>query len=339
VKISNNKSYINHGPEGVPERNVRSKWTQWLYFLFLLAIIGYIIYSVVRPYYVVEITGSIHVEQLTLSSPINATLTTVEFNSGDSIKSDDVLMTLTPTAVCNSEFERTKQEQDKLEKQRKLKYEQQINRAKRGRLQARLAALKDSQGSPIARALEVNAALFNEDDQKKIERERAELEIEIDYLARLIGLGQQQINAIANEPIVIEETNDCDIQQVTSAKPGQISYIFKDRGEYISRGDDLLNITPSDAMVAIVLDLDSELINSFFKSATTREYTVLLPDGSESLAKVANSRSGRFTDLSMAVQSQRSSQNSRVLLEPVNPNDSNRWIQYAGTAVTIIGDK
>lgn len=339
MKISNNKTYINKGPEGAPKRNVHAKWTQWLYFLFLVAVIVYIAYLVIRPYYVVEINGSIHVEQLTLSSPINATLTSLSTESGATINTEDSLITLTPTAVCNSDAERIKQEQDKLEKQQKVVYEQDINRAKRDRLQARLDALKTAEESPKARALELNASLFSTDESDKIEREKQELAIEIDYLTRLIALGTQQIKTIANEPVVVVDNTDCNLQIIKSPKAGQVSYIFKELGEYISRGDELINITPDNAAVAVILDLENDVVDSFLKNTSAKVFTVILPDGTESQAKVADAQSGRLMDLNSAIESSRSSQHSRVLLEPVDMNDSQRWISFAGTTVTIIGDK
>ena len=62
MNLYNRKSLITAAPEGKPVTSYKPNVTKWVYFMLVILLAAYLIYLLIKPYYLVEAQGLVDVE-------------------------------------------------------------------------------------------------------------------------------------------------------------------------------------------------------------------------------------------------------------------------------------
>lgn len=331
MNLYNRKSLITAAPEGKPVPSYKPNVTKWVYFMLVILLAAYLIYLLIKPYYLVEAQGLVDVEVRDVLAERDGMMLQVAVKDGQAFKKGDLLASFAAEKRCTAEPDPVLE---------KLSFDMQLVNNDIQALQrekAALAAITATTTDSMLRALEVNASLFRQQQQQqqKQQQELDKLNLDIKKeqarLAIMSGRHSSLVEAQRARPVA----EACLEKHIYAAEDGQVREIKVLSQDFTVKGRSILKYSPADAQVRVVFLADANLYRSF---AQQSQLTVSFPDGSKSLGRVeqiesvASQISGNLNDLLSKDKVQ-----LRMTLVPVNPADRTLWRMYERLPVSVRG--
>ena len=273
MKLHNRQGFINSAPEGQAKNTNKPRFTQWLYFILLAFMIGYIIYLIAKPYFVIATNGIVTVESKYVYADRAGLVKKVTATSEQLFKQGTPLITLSPEKQC------IEAPDSRLEK---LHYDIEVAKAKGVMLIKEKEYLKSILSNPVTiqRALEINSSLFIEQDTQKLNQEKQAkiLEYEIEQNVaqieamnnRLMNLKKERDDALPNP--------ECLDKAIYAPNDGQVLSVNVDNATYVKKGDTMITYREMEPLVNVVMLADIEKDTVDFRpnyDDTTTEPSVL----------------------------------------------------------------
>lgn len=326
MNLYNRKSLINAAPEGKPVTSYKPNVTKWVYFMLVILLAAYLIYLVIKPYYLVEAQGLVDVEVRDVLAERDGLMVQVAVKPGQAFKKGDLLASFAAEKRCEAEPDAVLE---------KLSFDMQVLNNDIKALQQEKAALAAIPSTPdsMLRALEVNASLFRQQQQQQHELDKLNIEIkkEQERLAIMFRRQSSLIDAKRAQPL----PEACLEKHIYAGEDGQVKEVRVLSQDFAVKGRPILKYSPADAQVRVVFLADANLYRSF---AQQSQLIVSFPDGIESLGRVeqiesvASQISGNLNDLLSKDKVQ-----LRMTVVPVDPADRNRWRIYERLPVSVRG--
>lgn len=330
MKLYNRKSIISAAPEGQPSPSRRSNITQWIYFILVTALVGYLLYLLLKPYYMIEANGLVDVEVKEVIAQRSGQLQEVYVDVNQPFSKGDLLARLAAEKHCLPE------QDTQLEK---LSYDMDVLHSDIKALQQELHYFSTLQTAPTSmqRALEVNASLFKEQQkeqqgvQQKIQKLTIELQQARAKLALMAARRDSLQLALQSKPVAAE----CLAQDVFAFEDGLATSIRLMPQTYAEKGQAIIKYLPTNAKVRVVFLANANLYRSFSQQL---HWVVTFPDGTESLGRIehiqslASQVSGNLNDLLGPDKV-----SLRIILMPVDPAHSALWRTYERLPVSVRG--
>lgn len=330
MNLYNRKSFISAAPEGRPPSSRNSSVTQWIYFLIVIVLFGYLLYLLFKPYYMIEANGLVDVEVKEVIAERSGVLDEIYVAINQPFSKGDLLARIAPEKHCLAE------DDTQLEK---LAYDMDVLNTDIRTLQQEQgyfsALLKPATG--MLRALEVNASLFKEQqkEQQSVQHTVNKLGLDIQRakakLAIMISRRDSLQLAQQSRPLV----PDCLMKDVLAFEDGLVTDIRVLAQAYAEKGRPILNYSPTDATVRVIFLASADLYESFSKQP---QLVVIFPDGIESLARIdriestATQNNGNLNDLLG-----RDKVSLKIVLVPADTADNGLWRAYERLPVSIRG--
>lgn len=330
MNLYNRKNLITAAPEGKPAPSHKSSITQWAYIIIVLLMTAYLLYLLVKPYYVIEVKGLVDVDSRDVVAERDSVLQQLAVSNGQAFKQGDLLATFAPEKRCVVEPDPALE---------KLSFDMQVLSNDIKALQqekAALAALPASSAG-IQRALEVNASLFRQQQQQQQlqQQELDKLNIKIRKEQQRLALMAKRHSGLLDAQNARPVAEACLAKAVYATEDGQVTDVRVLAQGFAAKGQPILKYRPDNAAVEVVFLADAVLYRSF---AQQSQLMVTFPDGTESLGQVAQIQSiaskvgGNLNDLLSRDQVQ-----LRMTLVPADPADSSLWLKYVRLPVTVRG--
>lgn len=330
MNLYNRKSLISAAPEGKPEPSFKASITQWLYFIIVILLVGYLLYLLIKPYYIVQAQGLVDIEVRDVLAERDGVLMQLNVQRGQSVKQGDLLATFVPQKRCEAERDSVLD---------KLAFDMQLlgNDIKALQQEKSVVAAIPSANVGMQRALEVNASLFKTQQKQQQDQQQAldKLNIEIKKEQQRLALMSARHDQLLAEKRAQTVSEACLATPVFAAEDGDITEIRVLQHAFAAKGMPILKYTPTDALARVVFLADADLYPSF---AQQTQLMVTFPDGVESLARVeriesvASKVSGNLNDLL--------SQDKvalRMILLPVDTSHNALWKKYDRLPVSVRG--
>ena len=330
MNLYNRKSLITAAPEGKPQSSYKSSFTQWVYFIIVILMVAYLIYLLVKPYYMVEAQGLVDVETRLVVAERDSVIQQLAVVNGQEFKQNELLVSLAAEKRCELVPDAGVE---------KLSFDMQVLNNEIKALQQEKASLAamPATASGMQRALELNASLFvqQQQQQQKQQQELDKLNIEIKKeQQRLVIMTNRRNNLIAaNNAKPIAEA--CIEKPILAVEDGLVTEVRLLSKDFAAKGQPILKYRPANAKARVVFLADATLYRSFSQQ---QQLVVKFPDGTESLGKVeqiesvASTISGNLNDL--LAQDKVS---LRMVLVPVNSADNSLWLTYERLPVSVRG--
>ncbi|WP_448556101.1 hypothetical protein [Thalassotalea montiporae] len=327
MKLYNRKSYISSAPEGQSKESTPSKVTQWVYFVILAFMACYLLYLLIKPYFIISANGIVNIERSSLMSSYTGRISKLHIKETDEITSGQLIATLAPEKACLAENNKdlTKLQDDIL-----------VLTTKREALIKERTYIKSiiSPSTAFYRALEINAELFREPNQNNILREKQwhSLGYEIEQLGQELNIMKQRLADLKQLDSQKPQDTNCMEKFIYAHEAALIAEIAFKESDYIKKGDILLNYKHTYPSVFITLFTSIELYQDIYNQP---KLTVTFPDKSESIAKVKHIDS----TLSLSPSEPTSSEDIKlkVILIPENNQDISLWVKHERMPVTVRG--
>ncbi|WP_189377861.1 hypothetical protein [Thalassotalea profundi] len=330
MKLHNRKGFINSAPEGEAKTTNKPRFTQWIYFIFLAFMIGYIIYLIAKPYFIITTNGIVDVENKYVYADRAGLVKTINTTPEQIIQQGSLLVTLSPEKQCLNTPD------TRLEK---LAYDIEVAKAKR------LALTKEKEylhstitpSETLQRALEINSSLFVQENAQKLNKEKQEklLEYEIETNSTQISAMNARLAKLTKENNETKPNAECLDKSIYAPSNGQVSKIHVDNATYVKRGDILMSYRELEPVVKVVMLADNELYQDLIKQPAL---TVTFPDQTESLAKIQHVEStASNTSLSVNEILSNETVSLRVILVPADNHSQALWKKYERMSVSIRG--
>jgi multidrug resistance efflux pump len=333
VNLYNRKSLITAAPEGKPVMSYKPNVTKWVYFILVILLAAYLIYLLIKPYYIVESQGLVDVEARDVLAERDGMMLQVAVKEGQAFKKGDLLASFAAEKRCAAEPDGVLE---------KLSFDMQVLDNDIKALQREKAALAAVNTEPSAtdgmlRALEVNASLFRQQkqlqqqQQQQLDKLNIEINKEQERLAIMSGRHRSLSEAKRAQPVA----EACLEKHIYAGEDGQVKEVRVLSQDFAVKGRAILKYSPADAKVRVVFLADANLYRSF---AQQSQLIVSFPDGAESLGRVeqiesvASQISGNLNDLLSKDKVQ-----LRMTLVPFNPADSSLWRKYERLPVSVRG--
>jgi len=268
----------------------------------------------------IEQVGIIDVHKFNLTTEVPGKISQVTAFKGQNVNVGDILLIIDPVENCAIK------EDTRIEK---LKFDIQKNQAELSKLrQVKVLLQKTLNEESLVRALEINRALLKE--IPKIKQDIYRINLDVELKEENIAIQVTRLNLLIEKQQQSEQDNRCEPYQLISPYPARVAKVDAVVHEYINAGKILISLIPEYAPVQVVFTLEFELFKSVSENG---QFTVVLPNGSESKAKVVdiNSTIGTQTKLTQVP----SSSAMQVIIEPVLAEDSDLWQQYDRMAVKV----
>ena len=231
-------NYLNASGTQTPGLGAAYKLTRFLYYLFLVCVVGYLVYYGYQRANYARFDGLIDIKTISVTAPVSGIVEDVYAVSASEIPSDEKLFTIsyvkTPTAATVNE---------------KLRVEKNLSSmaAKRTSLQKRikrkkleLSALEKSAMFEVRLNLEDKIS-FRTDDINLLKADLFNLnkaiEAEQVHLAQLGGIISQE----GEQPLI----------DVAASEGGIVKKVNVEKGQFVHAGSDLLTLIPSNATIWI----------------------------------------------------------------------------------------
>lgn len=332
MNLYNRKSLIAAAPEGKPAKSYKSSITQWLYFIIVILLVGYLLYLLVKPYFILEATGLVDIEVREVLAERDGVIQQVHVEMAQTFGKGDLLATFSPEKRCIAEPDSTIE---------KLSFDMQVLGNEIEALQREKADLSALYSEPVGmqRALEVNASLFKpqQKQQQDLQNEINKLNNDIKKEQQRLSLMTSRYNSLLAAKRLHPTAEACTEKPVFASEEGQITDIPVLSDGFAAKGLPILRYIPSNAQVSVVFLADSTMYRAFTEQP---ELMVVFPDGIESLGRVtriesvASNVSGNFNDL-LAQQNV----SLRMVLVPADPADNGLWRKYQRLPVSVRGLK
>lgn len=330
MNLYNRKSLITAAPEGTPVTSYKPSITKWIYFSLVILLVAYLIYLLIKPYYLIEAQGLVDVEVRDVLAERDSLMVQLAVKPGQTFKKGELLASFAAEKRCTAEPDPVLE---------KLSFDMQLVNNDIQALQrekAALAAMPATTDS-MQRALEVNASLFRQQQQQqqKQQQELDKLNLEINKeqqrLAIMTGRHSRLAEAKRQQPV----DEACLEKHIYAGEDGQVKEVKVLAQDFAVKGRPILKYSPAEAQVRVVFLADANLYRSF---AQQSQLVVSFPDGSESFGRVeqiesvASQISGNLNDLLAKDKVQ-----LRMTLVPVNPADRSLWRMYERLPVAVRG--
>lgn len=330
MKLHNRKSFISSAPEGEPQASNKTRLSQWIYILLLAGMFGYIIYIVVKPYFVISTNGIVDVENKFIFAERAGLVKEIHATSEQVFEQGSLLAVLSPERSC---VETADPRLEKLVYDIDIVKTQQLSLVKEHEyLKATLPV-----SSAIQRALEVNASLFLEQEKVRLKQEN-----QLNLLKYKIEQKQAQIQAMNTRQSTLKKENSeqlpeavCLNKAVYAPSGGQVSIVNAKPATYVKKGDPIITYRDMEPLVKVVMLADIELYQDFIKQPTL---TIIFPDQTESLAKIERVESvASNTSLSINEVLSEEKLSLRVILAPIDQSSLVQWRKYERMSVSVRG--
>lgn len=332
MNLYNRKSLINAAPEGKPAKSYKSIITQWLYFIVVILLVGYLLFLLVKPYFILETPGLVDIEVREVLAERDGVIQQVHVEIGQTFDKGDLLATFSPAKQCLAEPDSTLE---------KLSFDMQVLGNEIEALQREKADLSAlySEAVGMQRALEVNASLFKpqQKQQQDLQNEINKLDNDIKKEQQRLSLMSGRYNSLLAAKRLQPLAEACKEKLVFASEEGQIRDISVLSEGFAAKGLPILRYIPSTAQISVVFLADSTMYRAFTKQP---ELMVVFPDGIESLGRVARIESvaskvsGNLNDL-LAQENV----SLRMVLVPADPAHAPLWRTYERLPVSVRGLK
>lgn len=330
MNLYNRKSFISAAPEGRPPSSHNSSVTQWIYFLIVIVLFGYLLYLLFKPYYMIEANGLVDVEVREVIAGRSGVLEEIYVAANQPFSKGDLLARIAPEKYCLAE------DDTQLEK---LAYDMDVLNTEIRTLQQEQgyfsALLKPANG--MLRALEVNTSLFKEQqkEQQSVQHTVNKLGLDIQRakakLAIMISRRDSLLLARQSRPLA----PDCLMKDVLAFEDGLVTDIRVPAQAYAEKGRPILKYSPTDATVSVIFLASADLYESFSKQP---QLVVIFPDGVESQASIdriestATQNNSNLNDLLG-----RDKVSLKIVLVPADTADNGLWRVYERLPVSVRG--
>ncbi|MBZ9613244.1 hypothetical protein [Rheinheimera maricola] len=330
MKLYNRKSLISAAPEGQPSPSSKSSITQWIYFILVALMVGYLVYLLLKPYYMIEAQGLVDVEVKEIVAERSGVLQDVFVGLNQPFKKGELLARIAAEKQClpedNAQADKLGYDMDVLATDIKA-LQQELNY---------VAAIQQP-STGMLRALEVNASLFQaqQKEQQSVQQAQQKLKLDIqrakDKLAIMAARRQSLQLAFDDKPVAA----DCTAKDVWAFEDGTVTDMRVTSQTYAEKGRPILKYLSADAKARVVFLADANLYRSFAKQP---QLVVTFPDGAESLARIAQIESiasqvsGNLNDL-LGLDKV----SLRMVLVPMDPADNALWRTFERLPVSVRG--
>lgn len=330
MNLYNRKTLISVAPEGQAAPSKKASITQWIYFAIVILAVAYVIYLLLKPYFVVEANGLVDVDIKTLAAERSGRVQHWFVSADQPFKQGDLLARLAPEKHCpaadNSQLDKLGYDIDLLR-----------NDIRALQQQKRQLAAQQAPQNAMLRALEVNASLFTEQQkaeaslQKSLQQLDADIQRQQGKLGIMLAREQQVQRAQQQQP----QSPDCLAKDVIAHEDGQVAEIRVLSNGYAEKGQSLLKYTPTNAQARVLFLADAKLYDAF---AEQPKWLVTFPNGIQSLASVARIESvasggENNLDALLALQSV----SLKMILVPADPAHNALWQQFDRLPVSVRG--
>lgn len=330
MNLYNRKSIISVAPDGKPQPSGKSGITQLLYFCIVIFLVGYLLYLLFKPYFMVEANGLVYVEQRDIVAVRSGILEAIYVEVNQDVSEGTLLARLAPEKQC------LPSDDTQLEK---LAFDMNV-------LQNDILALRkernhfaslNASSAGMQRALEINASLFKaqlkeqQDAQKRVQQIDIDIQRANGKMAIMSARRDQMLLELKAEPIA----EDCVAKNIIAFEDGRIADIRAMSQTYADKGGVILKYVPSDAKAKVVLLADAKLYSSFLEQP---QWVIVLPNGEESTARVdtIESVASRVSgDLNTLLSQEKIS--LRMVLVPDDPAHNALWRQFDRLPVSVRG--
>lgn len=330
MNLYNRKSLINAAPEGKPVTSYKPSITKWVYFMLVILLAAYLVYLLIKPYYIVESRGLVDVEVRDVLAERDGMLLQVAVKNGQTFKKGDLLASFAAEKRCVAEPDPLLE---------KLSFDMQLLNNDIKALQREKAALAAMPSTPdsMLRALEVNASLFRQQQlqQQKQQQELDKLNIELKKEQERLAIMSRRHGSLIDAKRAQPLPEACLDKHIYAGEDGQVKEVRVLSQDFVVKGRPILKYSPADAQVRVVFLADANLYRAF---AQQSQLMVSFPDGLESLGRVAQIESvasqisGNLNDLLSKDKVQ-----LRMTLVPVDPADRSLWRMYERLPVSVRG--
>lgn len=330
MKLHNRKGFINSAPEGQAKATNKPRFTQWLYFILLAFMIGYIIYLIAKPYFVIAANGIVNIENKYVYADRSGLVNNITVSPDEIFKQGARLVTLSPEIEC------IQSPDSRIEK---LNYDIDVAKVKGLTLIKEKEYLKSTMSTPVTiqRALEINSSLFIEQDRQKLNQEKQAkiLEYEIEQNVAQIEAMNNRLMNLKKERDEALPNPECLDKAIYAPNDGQVLSVNVDNATYVKKGDILVTYREMEPLVNVIMLADIELYQDLIKQPAL---TVIFPDQSESLAKIQRVESAA-NNTSLPINDILSNEkiSLHVILTPVDSNSLALWRKYERMSVSVRG--
>ena len=327
MKIRNRTSYMTTLPEGVAPKSALSRMAKWLYIVFILTLVGYLVYLGGTRVLTINARGIVEIDHISISSSRGGMITDIPVIAGQPVVAGDSLVTLEPSRRCRDMFD---------VRGDKLQFQIQMSKTKLDGLLAELQAAKSSMvDEGIRRALEVERDYMRKN--KKLRANSSALLLKIGKRKQEIKVQQRQLVKHKNQLADRELDEVCKSETVTSPISGTVLSLRKHRHEIVARGDTLLRLMPDNAIVYVDAFLDSEDMKHVGKEMVL---DVEFPDGKTTQGVVESIKSAAQEGLTHNWSGYSPSPgNIIVRLTPRDSESKSLWMRYLRMEVKVKGRK
>ena len=330
MNLYNRKSLINAAPEGKPVTSYKPNVTKWVYFMLVILLAAYLIYLLIKPYYIVESQGLVDVEARDVLAERDGLMLQVAVKNGQVFKKGDLLASFAAEKRCAAEPDVVLE---------KLTFDMQVLNNDIKALQREKAVLAAMPSTPdsMLRALEVNASLFRQQQQQQQQQQHEldKLNIEIKKEQERLAIMSRRHSSLVDAKQAQPVAEACLEKHIYAGEDGQVKEVRVLSQDFAVKGRPILKYSPADAQVRVVFLADANLYRSF---AQQSQLIVSFPDGLESLGRVeqiesvASQISGNLNDLLSKDKVQ-----LRMTIVPVDPADRSQWRMYERLPVSVRG--
>lgn len=330
MNLYNRKSLITAAPEGKPAKSHNSSITQWLYFIVVILLVGYLVYLLIKPYFLLDTTGLVDIEAREVLAERDGVLQQLYVSNAQDFKKGEILAIFAPEKRCSTEPDSLLE---------KLSFDIQVLNNEVEALQqekARLSAMSSAVPG-IQRALEINASLFKQ-QQKELQDQQialSKLNIDIEREQEKLVILTRRYNNLMTAKQAQPAAEACVEKPVFAAEDGQVTDIRVLSQAFVAKGQPIIKYTPFNAQVRVVFLADKALYRSF---AQHTQFVVTFPDGTESLGRVeriesvASKVGGNLNDLLA-----QDTVSLRMILVPVDPEHTALWRTFERIPVSVRG--
>ncbi|AEP28898.1 HlyD family efflux transporter periplasmic adaptor subunit [Brumicola nitratireducens] len=333
MKLHQKKSYLVSQDEGHPERRKWPRFTQLLYFLFILFIFLYVIYFFFARSFYLKTDGIIEVSKQRIAATHGGKIEQFTVAQGDRFKAGDKLAVIGAARFCSPPAADTRSAQ--------LAFTIKDEEIELSGLLKEFALLKRIQAQParidagIRRALELNAPLLQNPQAENIKMLEKQNEIDIQRL-RIANLNER-LKLQRNVAVTVNNDPSCSAEIISAPFDGYVFSTTFSQNEVSNRGETIMTIVADNAEVNIEIYLENDL---FASAQPQQTFDITLPNGESSKAVVSEIFSSAIT------QPERAWNNYKPVipqlkanLVPVDKSDVELWKQYDRYSVDVKGIK
>jgi len=328
MKLRNRKSYMTSLPEGEAPKNRKANITQMIYFLILIAAVGYLIFIFSKRYWYYEELGVVEVEKTIISSSRGGRIASINITEGKNLKAKDKI-----AAIEASRSDCVIEHDGRIDK---LRFEIDSNIAKRNLLRTQLAAGKQAEKKyELRRALELDRGLIG--NTERIKREQETVANDIALLSKQIVLQNQRLEKLQQYQKQISLPKECYNEQIQSPFDAVVTAVHKRSKEFAQRGEAIVTLIKHTAPVRVEVYLDRDVLK-YIKIGNKLDLE--FPDGTKSQGSIREINSAAYTATERQLDHYKPYESDiRVHLQPIDDKTRNLWLGYDRMEVKVRGRK